>query len=579
MNNIRNYYKALKTHDRVHTDTVSNFLFVFGTTVLFFLFSNLLITSLLFFARYHAHIAVPYISAGATMLFTLFLSQIYFSKFFIASLFILASAAAVFFISVKLEQSIYDISYDGQTYQQEGVIQLSNDWNPVYEELDPDAIGPETKWINYYPKAAWVNESYLYRLTGDIRSAKALNIVLIVTAFAFAYAALRDNKLLNSFHAALISLLIALNPVAIYQSLSFYVDGQVLSLFICLGAILFIIYSKKREFALISCFLAMTIFLNLKFTAIVYAGILIFAVLATLWMREEISLSFRMFTVSFASMLVGLLIIGFSPYMTNVIRYGAPLYPIVGKNHIDLKPYNVPGNFLTKNSAQILFLSFFSTAGLEIENGEVTSSVYKLPFTYTDDELKAFRKTDPREGGFGPLFSGSLLFSFLIVGLLYLANRFWIKKKNYDKAIKIAFWLMVLIIITCVANPIASFARYVPQAYLIAVIPIVMLLNLRVKSLCVIACLGIALLALNSGLIAKTYISHNLASSRQIEQILSDLSKKSQKRPILVKINQFKSNRIMLEQANIRYISTPDPKACPTFKRLLPQSTTEFCMD
>ena len=55
--------------------------------------------------------------------------------------------------------AVFDISYDGQTYHQEAIIQLSRGWNPFLEEISDLYLVEQTALeaaINFYPKAPWV---------------------------------------------------------------------------------------------------------------------------------------------------------------------------------------------------------------------------------------------------------------------------------------------------------------------------------------------------------------------------------------------------------------------------------------
>ena len=89
----------------------------------------------------------------------------------------------------------------------------------------------------------------------------------------------------------------------------------------------------------------------------------------------------------------------------------------------------------------------------------------------------------------------------------------------------------------------------------------------------------IVLLAVNSALIAQSYVSFNLQTSAAISTKLATLALSSRKSPVLVYFNEYKSTRVMLHEAGVNYVSTTDHANCPTFSRLLPENTTEFCVD
>lgn len=556
--------------------TIGDFFFILASAILFFLFSNIFLSSIIFLLRGHLMSWIPFLSFFLAIPFTLFYGKFFFKKYRLAAMWIIIAAIGIFVLSVLANRTIYDISYDGQTYQQEAVIQLSNGWNPDYQILDPAVIGGEEKWINYYPKSSWINESYLYLLTHSEQSAKALNIILILVSIALLYTALTDAKLVNKFDAWILSLVIGCNPVSLNQMFSFYLDGQLCSLFLCLCAIGIIMYTNKRSLSFIPLFLAIPIFVNLKFTALLDAFIFLFILMLALWMKRNEYLTLKTFMVGGVAISIGVLLVGFSPYVTNVIRYQTPFYPLLGPNAIDLKPYNVPGNFIEKNSTEIMFLSFFSQSG-GIKNTGTTSS-YKIPFTYSNNELAAFNYPDPVEGGFGPLFGGLIILTVIIMIGYYLALK-KIGYKEYRRKFYGALWLMIAIFLICVVDPIASLARYVPQAYLLAIVPVILLLNMRKTWPRTVGYLMIAVLCFNSYLIAKTYIGYNIKISSEIAADLNTLAQESQKKSVRVYFNEFRSTRMMLDEAGVNYTVTNNPNSClKGFRELLPENTTEFCI-
>lgn len=557
-------------------DTFADYCFVLGAGVVFLLFANLTIAAIVFLGGGHLSLDVSWIAIGAAVIFVCVLSFRHFKHYVFGALLVLVSAAILIVGSVLITRGIYDISYDGQTYQQEAVIQLSNGWDPVYQYLDPAKIGLDQKWIDYYPKASWVNESSIVLFTHEEQAGKALDLILIVVSMALVYAALAGTTMLRKFDAAVIALVLGANPVSTYQSLGYYLDGQLFSLFLCICALCMIIHAKKGGWALLTLFTSIAIFVNLKFTGIVDAILVLVAFMILEWMEEDERLTGRIMLTGAAALVVGVFLIGFSPYMTNLARYTNPVYPLAGPGAIDLKPVNVPGNFIQKNSLEIMFLSFFAKSGQL--HGVGTTATYKIPFTYTADELVPFRYPDPDEGGFGPLFGGAIIIGFLMLFGYGFASLF-IKDKKYRGWFEAAFLLMIVVIIMCVVDPISSLARYVPQAYLLAVIPIILFLASRKSFLRLIAYLALVLLFFNSYLIAQSYISYNTKTSAEIGTDLQDLAARSQKAPILVYFNEFKSTRVMLQEAGVNYVTTTNEASCPgRFARILPENTTEFCV-
>jgi hypothetical protein len=388
--------------------------------------------------------------------------------------------------------------------------------------------------------------------------------------------ALRGSGWLNTFDTALLAVLLAFNPVSIYQSLSFYVDGQLMSLFLCIYSLLVVIHSKKRRLAFLPLLLVLTLFINIKFTAPVYGFFLIVGFMAAEWIQGNRSLAWKTFGAGAVTLAIGVFLIGFSPYLTNTIRYGAPFYPLYGANSIDFKLDNVPGNFIDKNSLEILFLSFFSDSGGA--RGLGTTSTYESPLSYTSDELDAFRFTDPVTGGFGPVFGAAVAGGLLALVAYWLVSTLRQDEENRHRS-RVAILLVLAVVALSAINPIASNARYVPQAYLIVLPPIILLLSARKTFPHLIGYLMIVLLAVNSALIAQSYVSFNLQTSAAISTKLATLALISRKSRVLVYFNEYKSTRVMLQEAGVNYVSTTDHANCPTFSRLLPENTTEFCVD
>ena len=71
----------------------------------------------------------------------------------------------------------HDVSWDGQVYHQPAVLALAGGWNPLHDGPLSLAERPDNLWINHYPKAAWVAQAILLRLTGSLEAAKGLQLL------------------------------------------------------------------------------------------------------------------------------------------------------------------------------------------------------------------------------------------------------------------------------------------------------------------------------------------------------------------------------------------------------------------
>ncbi|MCP4150516.1 MAG: hypothetical protein GY757_22410, partial [bacterium] len=141
--------------------------------------------------------------------------------------------AASFFIS----KSIYDFSWDGMAYHQPGIIALAEGWNPFHQpvlesfnELYHNQPKNITLPINHFTKASWITAASVYKATGHLEPGKMFHILYMAALFLVAVRFLSYFKRIAKTSNITISLLAALNPVAICQVFSFYNDGQLYSL-------------------------------------------------------------------------------------------------------------------------------------------------------------------------------------------------------------------------------------------------------------------------------------------------------------------------------------------------------------
>jgi hypothetical protein len=89
------------------------------------------------------------------------------------------------------------------------------------------------QWLDHYPKAPWIFGAVIYNLTGNIETGKVMHFMLMLAVFLSTYSFISSIPL-HPWLCLLISGLLAVNPVSLSQSLSYYIDGLVSSLFILL---------------------------------------------------------------------------------------------------------------------------------------------------------------------------------------------------------------------------------------------------------------------------------------------------------------------------------------------------------
>jgi hypothetical protein len=477
--------------------------------------------------------------------------------------------------SLLLSQSFYDISWDGQTYHQEAIIQLANGWNPFHQQHSPDKVSDI--WVAHYAKSTWIYAAALYEVTHSIEASKAFNILFIISSFFLGTAALIHFPRISLSQALVLSFLLAFNPVSIYQSLTFYVDGQQSSLLVSLLSISYLWIVRAEYFNVLAfTYLAnICVLANIKFTGLVYASIFLFALIIWLLIQRNPQLTIKVAFLGSFSLLLGVVFIGYNPYITNTIYNGHPFYPLAGNNKLDIISTNIPQNFIDKNRLEKLFLSTFSQSSNKFTFSNSSnkylpeSSKLKLPFTLqNEEELKSLSEYDLRVGGFGSLFSGAIILS-LIVCLISI---------NIDLSkTKIALLVMSFLMASVLINPEPWWARYVPQFWMLPLMASILALSLKNRILKVLGYGIIIVLTANIFLVSSNYLDKNLKMTQAIEQQLRTIS--STKQPLVVSFaGDFRSNRIRFAEWGIKFREVKDLKELPCKAEPLIGSQTLFCV-
>jgi len=264
--------------------------------------------------------------------------------------------------------------------------------------------------------------------------------------------------------AHLLALTVALNPVTLYQMASFFVDGQLASLctlLIVLSLDYFKNESRPRTLILIA--VCVILLVNVKFTGVVYASCLGGGLTALAWLKGRRAESRRYAVAGMVSVLLAIVVMGYQPYVTNFLQQGNPFYPAVGRddaaNLATEGQFEIwaPPEFLAMGRIEKLTRSVFAES-----SGAKSMPQWKVPFTIAKQELYIFFNTEPRYGGFGPLF-GPL---FLVVVIVYFLARSGIERKVWNMGAALA----VLVILSMLPNPEAWWARLAPQLWLVPLI-------------------------------------------------------------------------------------------------------------
>ncbi len=406
-------------------------------------------------------------------------------------------AFLIVIISICALGKIYDGTSDGNTYHKLAIGSMKNGWNPNYESsadftkeegnaIDPDKDNFNTFWIDHYAKGTEIFGAVIYSATSNIETAKIYTVLLMYSLFGLSLGYL--SKRIGLLGSIIVSLLLVVNPISIVQMSNLYVDAA-------LGlTIIMIIYclniqnedykymTQKETLLILACSIIWSI--NIKFTGVVYAAF----ICATFYVyilvkkykigKDEFIKELKEQTIFYiVTVVVSLVIVGYSSYARNLIYNGNPLYPLYGEDTVqNIGTKEAPKSFETKNRLEIFLISIFSK-GENVSASWVTENVVepklKIPFTFSKDEINNYNIPDIRMSGFGPLFSG--VFILTAIGIIYILVKLF-KNKDYNTAIPFILLIAVTgaIILAFDGN---YWARYMAFIYIFPLIVLAYLLR------------------------------------------------------------------------------------------------------
>jgi len=417
------------------------------------------------------------------------------SRYFISKQshrYFLKSSGIIIFAIIALifvAGSIDDVSYDGQWYHQETVYRLKNGYNPTRQMLGipadelnntdcpiwcsgPDpiagclksaklAVNLKILAINYFSKGSEIIEAAIYAVTGRIETGKAVNGILLLAAFFLSLSLLYKANKISVPKKWLLALIIAFNPVAVMQWLSFCVDGNVACLILCLVLACILLYLEANIYYLALFSVIIVLVINLKFTSLIFAGIYGFAFLVALYLAKKRNIIKPVLIAGIVGALTGIVCCGFNPYITNLVQKKDVFY---GTEAVRNETQQImPQLFKDHNNIETFLLSLSSHQGWHLADKGSLSKIPKIPFTINKDDILSARDGQQELSGFGPFFSGILLISLLVFAVILA---------SYRKAPIFTYLLalMLVTIFTVLITPYSWWARYVPQFWLVPAI-------------------------------------------------------------------------------------------------------------
>ena len=469
----------MKKHDKLF-----KILYESGILLIGFIVVDVLVSMILFCLKLHISVINFWASLIITMLAFLLIgknnNKTYINKVLSILLFL-----AILFGSIFVASKIYDSSYDGNSYHKGAIGMMAHGWNPVYETAEDysDSIfhirGAKIfTWIDHYQNLSWIFGSTVYRVFGNIETAKSLNYLLISGTLLILMNYFRRFKFKNS-QSIILAFITVFSPVVLSQFFSFYIDGNLaITFYLYIATVSLITFElvKLKTISgdlLFNFFFSICILANLKLTGIllITAGILPLAgYLTILFIQKKIKVFdyWKLFGTTLFSILFAILVIGGTSYVKNTFTMRNPFYPLLGDNRSDIITTMQPAELMGKNQIEKLLISVFSKSD-NVQLYSWKALEYKLPLTWSNEEIDNLNITDTRIGGFGIFYSFIFIMSLITI-ISYLINVYKVKKESgTDAALYkiIISCILVSILIYLVLPTENWWARYAPNIYLL----------------------------------------------------------------------------------------------------------------
>lgn len=564
------------------SDPTLCFILFFSKAILYFTGTVLIVAGLFFLADLEIHNnSLVMLIALVTVITVLTWEFKTFYRLAVARLAVYNMASLLIIAGLTLAMgAVYDKSWDGMAYHQIGIVELSRGWNPFYEQLPYEAQNSKyfnreivlNLWINHYGKALETFSAVMMTLTGSIESGKVFNVLMLLCAFCSLFWLLTRLNLMGRWWNLVVATAATFNPIAVNQLFSYYLDGALGSLILILMCQLIMLFrtgnQEERWPAYLSIFFSSIILINLKFTGLIYHAWICLVFLCLIIYLKQFGMLRRFVAVATVSGLVAVLIAGFNPYVTNTLRAGHPFYPLAGKNKVDAIVHMTPKPLKGQNTFGKFLISNFSRCDNLGETSD-RAVAYKIPFTFSLQELKIFQSEGIRLNALGPLWSGIFCVTLILLVITF------IRLKGIGRVYLLA--LVTSVVGAVAINPASWWARFIPQLWLLPVIVFAFLLFAQTKGMLRFICkTAMVLLIANTALIAGVYFYSVYTSTRSANKVFETLRKSTT--PVFVYFDIFTPNEKKLEANSISFVKVQrlDELPCDSTMQIL---KIDYCLE
>ncbi len=405
---------------------------------------------------------------------------------------------------VFLALQFYDIYYDSQAYHGPAIFYLSEGWNVYHSpQQTPRPLVNTMKVIYSFPKSAWIVSAMIYKAVGNLEGTHTLNIILMVVTGIISGVFFEKTVGYQGARKWIFAALVTFNPIITTQLFSGYIDGvMAASLTIFFFSLIIFVHTRNRLFLLLSL-LYLPFLINLKFTGLLFGGILGLTALVYDWARgADWRTLAKLAGLMIAVGAISTLIFGYNPYVTNTIIHHNPVYPAFDfKTGRSIEDKQIVSEFREKSRLAKLLISNFS-----LSSGQNPKKpVFHMPFTKPWFPASVAG----RFSGFGVYF-GVVLLLLLPILLLVRPKSAWV--------------LLTGAFISVLATDVGWWARLAPQFWWIPVMILAYgLKNRRIKSwLGFYSAVIILLLAVNAGSMALRTWQNQFLNYRSLVRTLTE---------------------------------------------------------
>ena len=451
-------------------------------------------------------------------------------------------------VAAALASPFHDFSWDGMGARQGMVEALVGGGTPRFSPT-PHVL------------SAWI-----VSLTGQINAGKAVNLLAAVAAFGTVLRFLWAVGLRVEW-AWVGAAVAALNPVFVYQLSSYYIDGFTGSLLACLVSAYGLVYMSPQKvkrwmfLGLVLSLVASAKVSGLGYGMILGVGFFIALSAKKGWTMPKI--------LGIGAALAGLALIAL---LSHLLERGETynLSRLMSVTDLKTPDFGVGGaSCAPVEAARMSKIEVFVRSHFAPTRTMSLHWDWKFPFWFNRPELSLFEdlNSDPRSGGFGPLYGGVFALAVGAAGARMLAPGIRLTRVVWVPA--------TFLFASCLLSQ-AWWARWIPQGWLVPLALAAPVLARQLLDLSgIMARLALGLALLNSLLILAFYTSGCWQNESILRSQLRFL--KSVASPIQMYVPTFPSNQTWLKDAGIQYkLLGQEP---PRPRMILQRTNSKIAMD